>query len=291
MFKKKKNNPRNPNLSSGESQVYSYRSARNDNDRQLGRESQKAKDAKLPQNNRFSGIKKVFKVLVIIAIILIVLGGMSYVKSVGILSVSDGSNKSKQQAYTDSINSQLKGSAMNKNFWFINQNRFTENLKKEFPEVQKVNYSYSLIDRVVNIQVQISQPVINLSSAGGLYLIDSRGRVIEENSQNSGLITLIDGDNREYIKGELALLTNNLNFVNNIIKQSEAKNLTIEKLSIEHGATEMYVKYVGDSYFVKYSLFGDPRLSFGAYIVAREKSGQAPTEYIDVRVADRAYIK
>ncbi len=291
IFKRKKPNPRNPNLNSGENQVYSYRSARSDNDRQFNRESEKTKESKLPKNNRFVRLKRAFKVTLFLALVIIVLCAISFVESVGTLSVSDGSNKTKQKLYTDNINAQLKSSTINKNFWFINQDSFTNKLKAEYPEVQKVSYNYSLIDRVVNIKVEISQPVIVLSSAGSSYLVDSRGRVIEDNVSTSDFTTVVDGDNREYKKGDLALLTDNLNYVNNIIKQSQAKNLSIEKISIEHGATELYVKYTGDKYFVKYSLLGDPRLSFGTYMVAKEKSGQAPTEYIDVRVADRAYIK
>lgn len=291
IFKKKKLKPRNPNLSPGESQVYSYRSARSDNDRQFNRESEKTKESKLPKNNKFTRIKRVMKVTSALALAVAVLCAISYVQSVGTLSVSDGSNKAKQKLYTDNINDQLRSNTLNKNFWFINQDSFTGKLKAQYPEVQSVSYNYSIIDRVVNIRVEISQSVFILSSAGNNYLIDSRGRVIEENVSGSDLITVIDGDNREYKKGDLALLTGNLNYVNNIMKQSQAKNLSIEKISIEHGATELYVKYVGDKYFVKYSLLSDPRLSFGAYFVAKEKSGQTPTEYIDVRVADRAYIK
>ena len=292
MFKKKKKiNPRNPNLNTGESQVYSYRSARKDNDRQYGRETDQDRQSKLPNESKFTAFKKLAKVFIVTSAVVFILCAISYVKAVGTLTIDDGSNKSKKDAYTRTINDQLKLSLQNKNFWLIDQDKITNKLKSDFPEIQKVAYNYSLMNREVNVQIIISQPVLVLSSVGNNYLIDSRGRVVEESYSSSGLATLIDGDNREYKKGDLALLTDNINYIDNILAQSKAKNYVVERLSIEHGATELYVKYKGFNYFVKYSLQEDPRISFGTFEVAKEKSGQTPTEYIDVRVADRAYIK
>ncbi|MEK7625818.1 MAG: hypothetical protein AAB423_00475 [Patescibacteria group bacterium] len=291
MFRKKKRETRNPHLGVSENQVYSYRSARKDNERQFDRDTQPKKESKFSQNPNSLRLKRVFRVVSALLILMFIIFLVSYVKSVGKLTISEGSNTAKQQGYKEVIDEQLKSNPINKNFWLIDQSTITEKLKDKYPEVQSVSYSYSIFDQVINIRVIISQPLLALSSNGNTYQVDSRGRVVEESYSGNTLITLIDGDNREYKKGDFALVTANLNYIHNIVEQSKARSFAIERMSIEHGATELYVKYLNDKYFVKYSLLNDPRLSFGTYVVAKEKAGQTPTEYIDVRVVDRAYIK
>lgn len=290
VFRKKKRETRSPHLGVSENQVYSYRSARKDNDRQFDRDTQTGSNTN-SSKGKSTRLRKIARVILILFVLAFIVFLLSYLRGVGRLSISEGSNTSKQQGYKEVIDNQLKSNPMNKNFWLVNQTAITDRLKEKYPEVQSVSYSYSIFDQVINVRVIISQPLLALSSNGNNYQIDSRGRVIEDTYSGGKLTELVDGDNREYKKGDFALVTSNLNYINNIVEQSKAKNLKIEKMSIEHGATELYVKYVNDKYFIKYSLLNDPRLSFGAFIVAREKSGQTPAEYIDVRVVDRAYIK
>lgn len=292
MFKRNKPNQtkRSPQLGGNENQVYSYRSARNDHQRQFDREE--TYEERQSDSVAKIRIKKIFRLVLAVSIMALLIFALSYVSKINQVEISNGgSNREKQQQYTDNLNTQLSQNVLNKNFWLIDQSKMTDELKKSFPEVQDATYNYSIFRHDINVKVVVSQPAFVLESAGNKYLVDSKGRVVDENYSVGGVVVIIDADNVGYKKGDLALTSANLNYIHNIIEQSKAKNIEIEKISLEHGATELFVKYKGNNYFVKFGLANDPRISFGTFIVARDKSGQAPTEYIDVRVPDRAYIK
>jgi hypothetical protein len=60
------------------------------------------------------------------------------------------------------------------------------------------------------------------------------------------------------------------------------------------GGGELDVKHTGLSYIVKYNIYENARKSFGTFFAAKEyveRSNIHPGEYIDVRIAERAYIK
>jgi cell division septal protein FtsQ len=294
--KSEKQNPvrnRDIDVHKNDQHVFSYRSARNDVDRAHDRQSAdkiayEELHAKPKKSNKF------MKTVSFIVMVIAVLFGVTFIRGVSnVVIVGGGANTEavKQYALTaDGLSRQQP--VIHRSFLTLNKELITNSLRQEYPEIQSADYSYSPFTQKIAVKVNISKSLLRVQSADIISVVDSNGRIIENTYGDiNALPLLIDADNRDYKKGDLAFTSKELNYIYNIQAQAAAKELEIESLTLVYGATELYVKFKDLSYIVKFALDSDPRISFGTFIVARDKSGDKPSEYIDVRVVDRAYIK
>lgn len=273
--------------------VFSYRSARNDVDRAHDRQSAD----KIAYEELHARPKKSYKFIKIITVLIVVIAalfGVTFIRGVSSVAVvGGGANIEAVRKYTltaDTISRQQP--LMHRSFLTLNKELITNGIRQEYPEIQTIDYSYSPFTQKIAMKVTVSKPLLRVQSVDIIRVVDSNGRIIENTYGDINTLPLvIDADNRDYKKGDLAFTSKELNYIYNIQAQAAAKELEIESLTLVYGATELYVKFKDLSYIVKFALDSDPRISFGTFIVARDKSGDKPNEYIDVRVVDRAYIK
>lgn len=98
----------------------------------------------------------------------------------------------------------------------------------------------------------------------------------------------------EVAVGSSALTSEQIEYIKILKYQAQISNLNISSMEIVAGGSELDVHYGGVSYYVKYSFFEDPRKSSGVFFATKEtldNKSEVPTEYIDVRVPQRAYVK
>ena len=59
---------------------------------------------------------------------------------------------------------------------------------------------------------------------------------------------------------------------------------------LSEGGTAVDARFDGLNYYVRFSFFADAKQSSGAFIVMKEQ-GVSPSEYMDLRIPDKAFIK
>lgn len=181
----------------------------------------------------------------------------------------------------------------------INTLAFNREMQRQFPEIQDIGVTLPLLGRRPVVTIQPATPSILLSSNAGLYVLDNRGRAILTASQATQpiiadlpLITDESGLNIEV--GKSILPSQSIEFIQNVLAQLKAKQLKPESLTLPALANELHIRLEGLPYLVKLNTESDARVASGTFFAVKnrlENDGQMPTEYIDVRVEERAYYK
>lgn len=182
----------------------------------------------------------------------------------------------------------------------LDRQKITADLRARFPELSSVDVSTPLFSRYAVIDLTVSKPELLLRSGSDEFILNNNGVAILTTSQASTtvrvdtLVTVTDESNTRIEIGRPALTTNQVSFINEVKHQSVAKQLIIETISMAAGGGELAVRYTDIPYSVKYSVAEDARKSFGTFYSTKEfldRTKVKPAEYIDVRIAERAYVK
>ncbi len=85
-----------------------------------------------------------------------------------------------------------------------------------------------------------------------------------------------------------------IQFITRLDSQLKAEKLEVQAYTLPLLANELHVRLQGQGYYMKFNTENDSRVQVGTYLAVIEKlnsAGQAPTEYIDFRIEERAYYK
>lgn len=183
----------------------------------------------------------------------------------------------------------------------LNRQKITNELQARFPELASVDVATPLFSSKAVITLTMVRPELVLRGDNGdAFVLDNRGIVLfnahfERTNVAVDSLTAISDQSSTLISiGKPALTTQQVSFITEVKRQSEAKQLVIESAEMTAGGGELDVRYSNVPYLIKYSLNEDARKSFGTFSATREyldKTKTKPAEYIDVRIAERAYIK
>jgi hypothetical protein len=205
----------------------------------------------------------------------------------------------RDEAYYEQAFSEVFGkSLLNHSKLSINTNQLARTIENEYPELHDVAISLPLLGRRPVVQITSSRPAFILLTASGSYLISEDGRVIlntnETSLKDAGLATVTDNTGLVVSKGEIAFPKDNVDFITTVLLQLKAKNITTESITLPPISNDLHIKLQGRPYFVKFNLQGSALEQTGALLAIEDRlkgDGNEPSEYIDVRVEDRAYIK
>ena len=130
--------------------------------------------------------------------------------------------------------------------------------------------------------------------------MDINGKVffsLNDKSPNlniDGLPKVVDNTNAPVNLGKSLLSSRQTQYIREMYLQVKAKDTSIESMELNNGGEQLDVRFMGDKYFVKFNLQADSRQSLGAYFAIHDKfsrEGGGPSEYIDVRLPERVYVK
>ena len=257
-----------------------------------------------------TGVHKVIKITkqlpVIVASIAIVIS-ISYVMTLStnpkIVTVSSQTNNKllhSQAVYYQAAHQLLASSIINQTKITIDANSFEANMKKEFPELSNVAVTLPIMGRRPIVELQVANPALVLQvDHGSSFLIDITGRAIKPTSAISNinsfnLPTVLDQSGLPVQIGTGVLTASNVSFINTVIGQFKAKNLTIASITLPAIANELHVQLAGQPYYIKFDLQGDARAETGSFLATQQYLANnhiTPAQYVDVRVEGRAYYK
>jgi hypothetical protein len=191
-------------------------------------------------------------------------------------------------------------SFVNSNKISISTDAISSELIKQFPELSYVTIKLPLVGSDPIIYLSPNKVLLALSTSNGItYAVDANGQVvgkISSNSLSSLHLTDIQDETTSPIRiGQPILSTDTVTFIQTVLYQVEQRHLSISKLVLPGGASELDMHLVGQNYFVKFNLAdSEPLQEVGTFLAVQhylQEQSRTPAQYIDVRVAGRAYYK
>lgn len=237
-------------------------------------------------------------------ILLIIAGGVVYMCNLSpdaqIKVNGEKTYPRNKKSYEEGVNKQLKSSIFYRNKITFDSASVSEKIKEAFPEVNSVNIKVSPFRHRPVIELSLAKPAERLVSGNKSYILDEDGTVLfDQNDASStldigSLLTISDDSGQSVEFGKPALSGIQISFIKEVIGQTKAKGLEAQSFTLSRGGTELDVRFKGWNYFVKFSFASDARQSSGALIALQEqlkKDGTAPSQYIDLRIPDKAFVK
>ncbi len=283
---------------------YQYRAVRSDRERRENRGTPNKKHSAETIGQRFEKI-------LTLTVIAVILGSFLYLfwlnTSPNIRFVEhEGSQVvllRQTEEYESGARDLLNESVFSRTKLTFNSVKFSEQLKKRFPEIATATVTIPLTGHKPLIDIQAKEAKLLLLVNGVTYVIDQDGvavaRLSELNeSVQSDLSTLRRAEDQsglEVEQGRQVMTSETLKFALQIEHQYVSTNKTITKLVLPGNKPNEFHIYEQDSnYFVKYVVTRPASEQYGANVALQEllaKQGKVPAEYIDVRVEGKAFYK
>lgn len=280
----------------GANQVFSYHASRSSADVPRARHEQPQRSGMFM--TRLVRLPMVFSIVLIVGCLLYVSLLNSNPRVMLVASASGKSLQRSETTYQSFIANELARSFTNKSKLTINAKSITTALQNKYPEVSSAVITLPLIGHRPIVYISVSSPALILATTSGAYYISQDGRplvrVADVTNPVTGLTTVSDATGISITVGEQALPTNTVAFITEVLEQLKASNIPINQASLPLEANELEVRVSGQPYKVRYNLLGDAKLQTGTFLAVKSRlqgSGEVPHEYIDVRVASRAYYK
>ncbi|MEO5627942.1 MAG: hypothetical protein ABIQ89_03565 [Candidatus Saccharimonadales bacterium] len=193
----------------------------------------------------------------------------------------------------------LSRSLLNRTKFTVNSGGFEKTFKEEFPEVADVSLSLPLVSRRPVVTISTAQPQMIMTAGGQAYVLDKRGTVIMPAKDLSSTIrdklpVVNDQTGLAVDIGKTVLPAEQISFITTVMGQLKAKQIAIETATLPAAANEFDIKLAGLPYFVKFNLTSDAREAVGSLLATKrqlESMNATPAQYIDVRIAGRAYYQ
>lgn len=203
------------------------------------------------------------------------------------------------QTYQEAAGTILGDSIANTNKLTVNPATVAQKLQARFPELETVEVVLPFAGRQPIVEAVTSRPALRLVSSGQTYLVNNKGRVVinaaqATNTRALAIPTIQDQADLDIRVGEGVLSGQDVTFITTIVKQFQARKITIASLELPALASELHVRVSGQPYFIKFNLLTNPRIAAGQYFALSDKlqkDGVVPKEYVDSRVEEKVYYK
>lgn len=299
--RKKQNLARNPRVKYKKQQSYHYSSSRSTSNRTFNRQ-----EITLENENNSDGKSSILKNLPMYISVILILISVYYLLTLSLKpQITVLNNNAKTQLISKDIlqkkaNAQLSKSILYRFKPIFDERKLETELLKSSAEITNITVKTSALKHHVQIMVEFSEPSLVLSTGSNLYVVGSDGKALADITKTKdgfdiSTLPLVQDQSDVIISvGKIALTSAQIDYIQQIKHQTDQKQLNTSSMAIMPGGSELHVRYGGLSYYVKYNFFEDAKQSSGVFLATREKlnaDGVVPSEYIDVRVSERAYIK
>lgn len=294
----KPTNSRRPTISTNQAPVFSYYAKRTRESDQVRQYSSTASRQAVMARQWLRNLPTILAVIMVLASLAYSTGLSSHVSVILPMSGQAISlrNKADYQAGAQKI---MQQSWLNQSKLTFNTTDFANQFTATFPEVATVSVALPLVSRNPVILIQTARPVLVITSGGQAYVVDNRGvamiKAHELISSVRDALPIVHDETGLNIKlGQKILSKQYIDFITTISQQLAAKHLAISSITLPAQAQQINVRLADQPYVVKYNVATDARQATGSFLAVKQKlesEHAIPTEYIDVRVEERTYVK
>lgn len=290
------------------SSVFSYHASRSQRPGSVGRETaeeqQESSVALSRKLARPTRLRKALHTLVLVGCAVLLLSSLLLGTEPKVVTVNAASDTDRvflrdAQTYQAAAQTILGDSLLNKTKLTVNVESISQQMIEQFPELESVTVTLPLLGRQPVLYVQPTVPQLILATSNGTFILDQDGRALLADSQVPRLDRLKlpvvqDQSGISIQRTQIALPSDSVAFIAEVIRQLQAKGLKIGSIVLPTGTSELDVRLDGAPYVVKFNLRGNAREESGAFLAAKqhlESQQKVPAEYMDVRVENRVYYK
>jgi hypothetical protein len=204
------------------------------------------------------------------------------------------------EVYRKTAANSLADSLLNRNKITIDTAKVAMDIKSNYPEVARATVKSPIFGQSPVVTIEPYKPSFILTTtSNAAFLLDENGRALISTSQitHTGELsvpTLQDKSDLQVKLGAQVLSSGTVRFMQEVLAILDASRVEYGTLSLPAAASELDVAVKDKPYFVKFNLQGDARLQAGTLVATKlrlEKDRITPSQYIDVRVPDRAYYQ
>jgi hypothetical protein len=222
------------------------------------------------------------------------------------LKVQDSSLSSYRtfEDYNYGLQKILDESIFNKSKLTLRTSKLENSIKEAFPEVSKATVIIPLAGRKLKVGLQMDQPLLRLvyqdnrqgivGESGRLLVLTDKKVVL---SSFSSLVSLIIEPNLEFVQGNQVLTTTEIELISLLLREFDGSTTYKPKtllINFKVEKREIQVNFEGKAFFAKLTPERDAKLQIGSLVATLKQlneQGSEPSEYLDVRVEERVYVK
>lgn len=208
-----------------------------------------------------------------------------------------------QSEYRSGVKSILESSILNKSKLFADSDAIENKVKLMFPEVESAVLIMPLGGRNPRLNITTSSIVASVDNGATTSVITESGLIIKDvilpNSPTQLRVRLLNLDITGFENGDQVLTRNEVSLIK--LLRDELGKITIndkpvtpQSIDVNVIDASFMVKLKDFPFIVKMSSQSDSREEVGALLVALEwlsSDNSLPSEYIDVRVPGRVFVK
>lgn len=196
--------------------------------------------------------------------------------------------------YTASVTELLQSNILNRTKLTLRANDIERSLKKQYPEIATVVVHIDVLGAKPRLNIRTYEPVFTLSKQSSSYIVLEDGSLIK-GSTVVNLAKIEDVSGIPVSDGEKYLRQDDIQFLDYVQAEVKSKKQWgIEYFKLTNRPREVSVKVINQSYEVKMYFDEDMQQQVGSWIASAKKlgeGGEAPSEYLDVRVSEKVFWK
>ncbi len=243
-----------------------------------------------------AGLYSILGVIVVISVVYSL-----YVKADPIIIESsylshDESSVFSKDTYYQSAKSELQNNILNNSKLTLRAADIKQAMMSNAPEIASMHISLDALGARPRFVIYTYQPIFALKQGSRTFLVLENGALIESTEGESAHYTLIKDDSgveatakQRYVRqDDIAFLS----YVKTEVMSK--KQWGIDYFRLTDRPREVVVKATGQPYEVKMYFDEDGQQQVGSWFAALKKlgeGGEAPSEYIDVRVGEKVFYK
>ncbi len=245
-------------------------------------------------------MRRLVPIFIVGAILLVAVNSLFLNNGVHVKVVGETKIKRDPKTYQAIVNKSLSSGLVNRFKPNVDSHEIIEHLQADLPEVDQISLHLPLLIGRPTVALHMGEPVLKFITSNGTYLLNDNGQTLFEQKDKSSayndasLPSIVDQSNTPVVLSKPALSAAQVDYVQEILYQFKVRQLSAERISLRPGGGELRIKLKNTNYMIKFNFYEDPRQSVGSFLAAKkriERSGPVPTQYIDVRIPERAYIR
>lgn len=208
------------------------------------------------------------------------------------------------EEYSEGINNIFASNIKNRSKFTLNSSSFESKIKTQFPEVKTAVVVTPLAGRRLQVGLELEKPLarLNQSLSNSQAVLSESGTVVLEDdatviNEQFAQIPSISIPNITYSVGDQILTSSEAGLIRLLVSEFDGSTPYRHKVkSIEFDVQkrEIRVRFEGVGYYAKLTPERESRVQVGALVSTLRSTGEQgslPTDYIDVRVDDRVFVK